>query len=79
MMLFQLKTKFVFQDQQLNNKVLRYNFFNYLDFKLLRSTPKRMEGIESSETSALKAQTPGDYPKNHDKTFFKHITKTLKN
>ena len=29
----------------------------------LRSTPMKMERIESSETSALKAQTPGDYPK----------------
>ena len=31
---------------------------------LLRSTPMKMERRESSETSALKAQTPGDYPKN---------------
>ena len=29
-----------------------------------RSTPMKMERIESSETSALKAETPGDYPKN---------------
>ena len=26
----------------------------------------KMERIESSETSALKAQTPGDYPKKHN-------------
>ena len=31
---------------------------------LLRSTPMKMERIERSETSALKAQTPGDYPKD---------------
>ena len=31
---------------------------------LLRSTPMKMERIVSSETSALKAQTPGDYPKD---------------
>ena len=31
----------------------------------LRSSPKKMERIESSETSALKAQTPGDYSKKH--------------
>ena len=31
---------------------------------LLRSTPMKMEQIESSETSAPKAQTPGDYPKD---------------
>ena len=31
---------------------------------LLRSTPMKMEQIVSSETSALKAQTPGDYPEN---------------
>ena len=30
---------------------------------LLCSTPMKMERIESSETSALKVQTPGDYPK----------------
>ena len=27
-------------------------------------TPTKMERIESNETSALKAQTPGGYPKN---------------
>ena len=31
---------------------------------LLRSTPMKMELLGSSETSALKAQTPGDYPKD---------------
>ena len=31
---------------------------------LLRSTPMKMERIESSETSEPKAQTPGDYPKD---------------
>ena len=31
---------------------------------LLRSTPMMMEPIESSETSEIKSQTPGDYPKN---------------
>ena len=31
---------------------------------LLRSKPMKMEWIESSETSALKAQTPEDYPEN---------------
>ena len=31
---------------------------------LLRSTLMKIELIESSETSALKAQTPGDYPEN---------------
>ena len=30
---------------------------------LLRSTPVKMERIGSSETSAIKAQTPGGYPK----------------
>ena len=29
----------------------------------------KMEGLESSETSALKAQTPGDYPKKHNASF----------
>ena len=31
---------------------------------LLRSTPMKMEQIASSETSALKAQMPGDYRKD---------------
>ena len=31
---------------------------------LLRSTPMKMELLVSSETSALKAQTPGDYPED---------------
>ena len=31
---------------------------------ILRSKPMKMERIVSSETSALKAQTPGDYPKD---------------
>ena len=31
---------------------------------LLHSMPMKMERIESSKTSALKAQMPGDYPKN---------------
>ena len=31
---------------------------------LLCSKPMKMERIESSEMSALKAQTPGDYPKD---------------
>ena len=30
----------------------------------LRTTVMKMERIESSETSALKAQTPGDHPKD---------------
>ena len=30
---------------------------------LLRSTPMKMERIQSSKTLALKAQTLGDYPK----------------
>ena len=29
----------------------------------------KMERIESSETSALKAQTPGDYPKKYNTAF----------
>ena len=33
---------------------------------LLRCTPMKMERIESSETSALKVQTPGDYSKKHN-------------
>ena len=36
---------------------------------LLRSTPMKMERLVSSETSALKAQTLGDYPKNHNTAF----------
>jgi hypothetical protein len=36
---------------------------------LLRSTPMKMELLVSPETSALKAQTPGDYPKRHNTTF----------
>ena len=31
---------------------------------LIRSTPMKMERLVSSETSALKTETPGDYPKN---------------
>ena len=31
---------------------------------LLRCTPMKMERLVSSETSALKGQTPGDYPKD---------------
>ena len=31
------------------------------NLSLLRSTPMKMERIEISETSALKAQMPGDY------------------
>ena len=31
---------------------------------LLRLTPMKMELLVSSETSALKAHTPGDYPKD---------------
>ena len=36
---------------------------------LLRSTPLKMERIESSETSTLNAQTPGDYQKKHNTAF----------
>ena len=39
---------------------------------LLRSTPMKMERIKSSETSALKAQTPGGYPKKTHNTAFTH-------
>ena len=41
------------------------SIFIGVERRLLRSTPVEMERIESSETSALKAQTPpGDYPKD---------------
>ena len=47
---------------------------------LLRSTPMKMERIVSSETSALKAQTPGDYLKGRKmfQTFVKLFILTFR-
>ena len=36
----------------------------------ITSTPTKTERIESFETSALKAQTPGDHPKNAIRDIF---------
>ena len=36
---------------------------------LIRSTPTKTTRLVSVETSALKAQTPGDHPKNHNTAF----------
>ena len=48
---------------------------------LLRSTPMKMELLISSETSVLKAQTPGDYPEDtiRDVNFFRKSVEKIQN